>query len=231
MKKILLVEDEAQVVSFISKGLTENDYHVTVALDGAMAQSFFNQHKYDLIILDIMLPDTNGIELCKQFRKQNAQVPIIFLTALGTAENIVHGLEAGADDYLVKPFKFIELLARMKNLLKRAQQFTPVEEDADEHLLRIDNLSLNDITKEVKRGGKLISLTSTEYRLLLFFMQRQHRVVNRMEILEHVWGVSFDMSTNVVDVYVNYLRKKIDTPDETKLIHTVIGMGYVLKLG
>lgn len=230
MRKVLLVEDEAQVVSFISKGLIENDYDVSVALDGSMAQSLFNNSKFDLIILDIMLPDTNGIELCKLFRKTDTQVPIIFLTALGTAENIVHGLEAGADDYLVKPFKFIELLARMKNLLKRSQKFTPIVEE-NSHLLVIDNLTLDDISKTVMRGDKQITLTSTEYRLLHFFMQNQHRVISRMEILENVWGVNFDMSTNVVDVYVNYLRKKIDTTGETKLIHTVIGMGYVLKIG
>lgn len=229
MRKILLVEDEAQVVSFISKGLMENDYDVAVALDGAMAKSIFQNNKFDLIILDIMLPDTNGIELCKQFRKENSQVPILFLTALGTAENIVHGLEAGADDYLVKPFKFIELLARIKNLLKRTQQFAPQEEVT--HVLSIDNLTLDDITKTVKRGDQLINLTSTEYRLLHFFMEHQNRVISRMEILEHVWGVNFEMSTNVVDVYVNYLRKKIELPTESKLLHTVIGMGYVLKVG
>lgn len=229
MRKILLVEDEAQVVSFISKGLMENDYDVAVALDGAMAKSIFQNNKFDLIILDIMLPDTNGIELCKQFRKENSQVPILFLTALGTAENIVHGLEAGADDYLVKPFKFIELLARIKNLLKRTQQYLPQEEAS--HLLTIDNLTLDDITKTVKRGDQIINLTSTEYRLLHFFMERQNRVLSRMEILEHVWGVNFEMSTNVVDVYVNYLRKKIELPTAPKLLHTVIGMGYVLKVG
>lgn len=229
MRKILLVEDEAQVVSFISKGLMENDYDVAVALDGAMAKSIFQNNKFDLIILDIMLPDTNGIELCKQFRKENSQVPILFLTALGTAENIVHGLEAGADDYLVKPFKFIELLARIKNLLKRSQQFVTPEDVS--HLLSIDNLTLDDITKTVKRGDQVINLTSTEYRLLHFFMEHQNRVISRMEILENVWGVNFEMSTNVVDVYVNYLRKKIELSTESKLLHTVIGMGYVLKVG
>lgn len=229
MRKILLVEDEAQVVSFISKGLMENDYDVAVALDGAMAKSIFQNNKFDLVILDIMLPDTNGIELCKQFRKDNSQVPILFLTALGTTENIVHGLEAGADDYLVKPFKFIELLARIKNLLKRTQQFIPQEEIS--HVLSIDNLTLDDITKTVKRGDQIINLTSTEYRLLHFFMEHQNRVISRMEILENVWGVNFEMSTNVVDVYVNYLRKKIELATESKLLHTVIGMGYVLKVG
>ncbi len=225
--KILLVEDEAQVVSFISKGLMENDYEVTVALDGEMAVKMYDNNQFDFIILDIMLPDVNGIDLCKKFRNRNAHIPILFLTALGTAENIVHGLEAGADDYLVKPFKFIELLARIKTLLRRSQAFQEPQEER--HVFSIDSLTLDDYSKKVMRNGHLVQLTSTEYRLLHFLLQHANRVLSRMEILENVWGVNFEMSTNVVDVYVNYLRKKIELPGEKKLIHTVIGMGYCLK--
>jgi two-component system copper resistance phosphate regulon response regulator CusR len=228
-QKILLVEDEVQVVSFITKGLMENNYDVTIALNGEMAMDIFEKNqKFDLIILDIMLPDTNGIEICKKIRKVNLNVPILFLTALGTTENIVYGLESGADDYLVKPFKFIELLARIKNLLKRSQVFG--EKNLESNIFQIDNLVMDDDAKRVTRNDIAITLTSTEYRLLHFFMQNVNRVVSRMEILEHVWGVNFDMSTNVVDVYVNYLRKKIEFPEERKLIHTIIGMGYCLKL-
>ncbi len=228
MKKILLVEDEAQVVSFISKGLIENDYEVTVALDGAMAMSMYQNSQFDLIILDIMLPDTNGIEICKKIRKDNNLIPILFLTALGTAENIVHGLEAGADDYLVKPFKFIELLARLKTLLRRSQHSTSQQDNTQ--IYTIDNLVIDDYQKSVTRNNQPIQLTTTEYRLLLFLIQNANRVLSRMEILENVWGVNFEMSTNVVDVYVNYLRRKIEFPTEKKLIHTIIGMGYSLKI-
>lgn len=227
-RKILLVEDEVQVVSFITKGLIENEYDVTVALDGEMAMTMFNNNSFDLIILDIMLPDSNGIDICKRIRKTNTHIPILFLTALGTPENIVHGLEAGADDYLVKPFKFIELLARIKNLLRRSLSF--VEKPDEQHSFKIDGLILEDYSKQVSRNGIPINLTSTEYRLLYYFFQNVNRVVSRMEILESVWGVNFDMSTNVVDVYVNYLRKKIEVKGEKKLIHTIIGMGYCLKV-
>lgn len=229
-RKVLLVEDETQVVSFVSKGLIENDYDVSVALDGSMAKMMFSNNKFDLIILDIMLPDANGIDLCKLFRQTDKQTPILFLTALGTAENTVYGLEAGADDYLVKPFKFIELLARIKNLLKRSVIYTNAHDEAND-IYEIDDLHLNDVTKTVTRKGQIINLTSTEYRLLLFFLQNQNRVLSRMELLEKVWGVNFEMSTNVVDVYVNYLRKKIEFPGLPKLIHTIIGMGYTLKIG
>lgn len=231
MKKILLVEDEAHVVSFITKGLSEDGYEVSVALDGKMGITMFEQNHFDLIILDIMLPEMNGIEVCKAIRQKNAQVPVLFLTALGTSENIVIGLESGADDYLVKPFKFIELVARIKTLLRRTEhngldRHAPEEQ---EQIYRIDDLVLNDYTKVVTRDEREIQLTSTEYRLLLYFLQNKNKVLSRMEILEKVWDVDFNMSTNVVDVYVNYLRKKVEPFNHTKLIHTVIGMGYVLK--
>lgn len=230
MKKILLVEDEAHVVSFIKKGLSEEGYEVTVAFDGSMGLQLFLSNKFDLAILDIMLPGMNGLELCREMRKTDTAIPILFLTALGTSENIVLGLETGADDYLIKPFKFIELLARVRTLLRRVEPKTAsLPEEQEEHSYAMADLVLNDYTKEVKRDDRLVSLTTTEYRLLLHFLKHKNRVLSRMDLLEAVWGVNFDMGTNVVDVYVNYLRKKIDQHHEPKLIHTVIGMGYVMK--
>jgi two-component system copper resistance phosphate regulon response regulator CusR len=229
MKQILLVEDEANVVSFIKKGLTEDGYEVSVALDGNTGLKMALNFSYDLIILDVMLPGKNGLEVCSEIRRENTSVPILFLTALGTAENIVIGFDKGADDYLVKPFKFIELQARVKSLLRRVILPAGTIPVHDEKVYTIDNLTLNDYTKTVKRGDEIISLTSTEYRLLLLFLNNKTRVLSRMDILEKVWDVNFNMGTNVVDVYVNYLRKKIDKDNGNKLIHTVVGMGYVLK--
>ncbi|MBL7876918.1 MAG: response regulator transcription factor [Cyclobacteriaceae bacterium] len=228
MKKVLLIEDESSVIAFIKKGLTEEGYEVSVALDGNQGTQLALTHNYDLIILDIMLPNKNGLDVCRDIRRHNKKTAILFLTALGTAENVVLGLETGADDYLVKPFKFIELLARVKSLLRRTE---PIQVSKSEEIMRyrIANLELDDFTKTVKRNEKIISLTSTEYRLLLMFLKNQRRVLSRPEILEHVWGVDFDLGTNVVDVYVNYLRKKTESKGQPKLIHTVIGMGYVMK--
>lgn len=229
MKRILLVEDEANVISFIKKGLSEEGYEVAVALEGDSGKDMALNYSFDLIILDIMLPGTNGLDICKAIRSNGILTPVLFLTALGTAENIVIGLDKGADDYLVKPFKFIELLARVKSLLRRSGYIAPVPQAAGEQIYSIADLELDDYTKTVKRDDKPISLTSTEYRLLLLFLKNQKRVLSRMDILENVWDVNFNMGTNVVDVYVNYLRKKIDKDKANKLIHTVVGMGYVLK--
>lgn len=228
MKKILLVEDESHVVSFIRKGLTEEGFEVSVALDGGTGLRMFHEGTFDVIILDIMLPDITGLEVCKAIREQDKFTPILFLTALGTAENVAIGLDSGADDYLVKPFKFIELVARIRTLLRRMELTTGVAVK-EEHILRVGDLEMNDDTKAVLRDGREISLTSTEYRLLHFLLRNKGRVVSRMDILEDVWGVNFDMGTNVVDVYVNYLRKKMDSGYDDKLIHTVIGMGYALR--
>ncbi|MCW5909441.1 MAG: response regulator transcription factor [Cyclobacteriaceae bacterium] len=224
-----MVEDEIGVASFVKKGLTEAGYEVSVSLDGTTGTQMALAGSFDLIILDIMLPGINGLEVCRAIRRQNKQVAILFLTALGTAENVVIGLETEADDYLVKPFKFIELVARVKNLLRRAETRTVQQPEQQEEIYRLADLELNDYTKVVKRGERTISLTSTEYRLLLLFMKNPRRVMSRLDILEQVWSVDFDMGTNVVDVYVNYLRKKIDRDQSKKLVHTVIGMGYVLK--
>ncbi|MBX2915008.1 MAG: response regulator transcription factor [Cyclobacteriaceae bacterium] len=228
-QKILLVEDEAGVASFINKGLTEAGFEVSVSLDGATGMQMALSGTFDLIILDIMLPGINGLEICRAIRKTNKKVAILFLSALGTSENVVIGLETEADDYLVKPFKFIELVARVKALLRRktSSQNDVMEEEA--HRYKFADLEVNDYTKTVTRAGRLVSLTSTEYRLLLLFMKNPRRVMSRMDILEQVWGVDFDMGTNVVDVYVNYIRKKIESETLPRLLHTVIGMGYVLK--
>ncbi|MPR33589.1 response regulator transcription factor [Salmonirosea aquatica] len=226
-KKILLVEDDAHVCSFINKGLTEENFEISVAMDGKIGLQMALASSFDLIILDIMLPTIGGLDLCHMIRAHDSEVPILLLSALGSTENVVVGLDTGADDYLTKPFKFIELMARIRALLRR--KLSPKMEVPHEKILRFGDLSLNDYTKEVARNGHELSLTSTEYRLLHLFMNHPRRVLSRVEILDEVWGVNFDMSTNVVDVYVNYLRKKLEKSGDPRLIHTVIGMGYVLK--
>lgn len=231
MKKIILIEDESSVVSFIKKGLHELDYEISVALDGNTGIKMVDNNDFDMIILDIMLPDINGLEVCREIRKKNKTVPILFLTALDSSENIVMGLESGGDDYLVKPFKFIELVARIKSLLRRSGHISGPDNEFenDDNIYQFEDLTVNDYTKKVTRSGNEISLTSTEYKLLLYFLNNPEKVISRPEILEAVWGVNYELGTNVVDVYVNYLRKKLDTQDDNKIIHTVIGMGYVLK--
>lgn len=210
----------------------EFGYEISVAFDGSTGIKLVESNDFDMIILDIMLPDINGLEVCKEIRKKNKTIPILFLTALDSSENIVLGLESGADDYLVKPFKFIELVARIKSLLRRSGHSNGLEKDEienNENVYNFADLSVNDYTKKVSRNGTEISLTSTEYKLLLYFLNNPEKVISRSEILEAVWGVNYELGTNVVDVYVNYLRKKLDNQDDNKIIHTVIGMGYVLK--
>ncbi|WP_339877526.1 response regulator transcription factor [uncultured Algoriphagus sp.] len=228
MKRILLVEDDARVCSFISKGLNENGFEVELATDGNLGLEFALHHTIDLIILDIMLPGMNGLEVCRQIRSANKNIPILFLTAMGSTENVVLGLDSGGDDYLVKPFKFIELLARIKTLMRRTGQ-DGVRSKVENEVYTFADLVIDDTEKTVFRNSHELSLTSTEFRLLLMFIKSPRKVLSRIEILDQVWGVNFDMGTNVVDVYVNYLRKKLDKYGEQKLIHTVIGMGYVLK--
>ncbi len=230
MQKILLIEDESSVASFIKKGLQEIGYEVSVAFDGDTGIQMVRDNHFDLIILDIMLPGTNGLNVCKEIRKKDQTILILFLTALGSSENIVLGLENGGDDYLVKPFKFVELVARIKSLLRRsAHSLNDHQESHDNFTYKFKDLIVNDYTKKVSRGTNDISLTTTEYKLLLYFLNNPEKVISRSEILDAVWGVNYDMGTNVVDVYVNYLRKKLDNGYDKKLIHTVIGMGYVLK--
>ncbi len=222
---ILLVEDEPSIANLINKGLSEAGYTVSIAPDGNIGYQMATRNTYDLYILDIMLPGINGLELCRMLRKGKDNKPIILLTALGTTDNIVTGLDTGADDYIVKPFRFAELLARIRALLRRRSGSMA----EDNNTVRIADLELDPDAKIVKRAGVEISLTSTEYRMLKHFITNQRKVISRMELLEHVWGVDFNMATNVVDVYVNYLRKKIDKDFDPKLIHTVIGMGYIMK--
>jgi DNA-binding response OmpR family regulator len=224
--KILLVEDEAAVAGMLSKGLKEAGYEVSVAPDGLIGHDMALKNQFDVLILDIMLPGINGMQLCKELRRQQIDIPILMLTALGTTENIVAGLDSGADDYLVKPFQFAELEARLRVLSRRKLLGSNyVQSD----VLQIGNLSLNTSTRTATLNGEPVNLTATEYRLLEFMLQNRGRVLSRMELLENVWGIDFNMSTNVVDVYVNYLRKKIDNNPAQKLIHTMIGMGYILK--
>ena len=223
--KILLIEDEPHVASLINRGLTENGYSVTVAPDGTLGHQMAVQYDFDVLILDIMLPGINGMEVCRQLRSARVNTPILFLTALGTTENIVAGLDAGGDDYLVKPFKFAELEARLKSLARRKGLATGDEEEV-QHL---DSLVVDFKAKQVSHDGNPVVLTSTEFRLLEFLLRNKNRVVSRMEILEKVWGIDFNMGTNVVDVYVNYLRKKLGDHNEKKRIQTVVGMGYMLK--
>jgi DNA-binding response OmpR family regulator len=228
-KRILLVEDEVNVVSFIKKGLTEEGFEVSVALDGNTGVDMALKNNYDLIILDIMLPDKNGITVCKEIREVKTLVPILFLTALNTSDNIAHGLNSGADDYLVKPFKFIELLARINALLRRVSSQVKGDEVTSNNMYTIANLVVNDDAKTVERSDQTITLTATEYRLLLTLIKNKGKVLSRVELLESAWDINFNMGTNVVDVYINYLRKKIDSKFDQKLIHTVVGMGYVIK--
>jgi two-component system copper resistance phosphate regulon response regulator CusR len=229
MKSILLIEDEINLVSFIQKGLTEEDFSVTVALTAQMGLQLAANSPFDIILLDIMLPDGNGFDLCRELRRQGMQTPILFLTALNTADNIALGLDGGGDDYLVKPFKFIELVARINAVIRRSSRGKRDQTPEAPNIFRIADLVVDDDAKSVTRHGEAISLTATEYRLLMVLVKNRGRVLSRMTLLENVWNINFNLETNVVDVYINYLRKKVDARFEPKLIRTVVGMGYVLK--
>jgi len=219
---ILIIEDEVKLVGFLKKGLKEQGYKVDVAYDGHSGERLALQGKFDIIILDLIIPQLNGLELCKKIRLSNQTVPILMLTALGSTENKVTGFDAGADDYLAKPFEFQELLARIRALIKRSAGM-----QHNSGILKVFDLELDLFRKTVKRGDKTISLTAKEFALLDFFMMNKGRILSRIEISQKVWDIGFDTGTNVVDVYVNILRKKIDRGNENKLIHTRIGLGYV----
>ena len=224
MAKILLVEDEINIASFIERGLHEFSHTVSVTHDGTTAWELLQHEAFDLLVLDIIMPGINGLDLCRQYRqKEEYQTPVIMLTALGTTEDIVKGLDAGADDYLVKPFSFQELEARIKALLRRGRE-TPTLQ------LTCNDLVLDCNTRRAQRGEISIDLTVKEYRLLEYFMTHQGIVLSRLTLLKDVWDKNFDTNTNVVDVYVNYLRNKIDKDFDTKLIHTVVGMGYIMGI-
>lgn len=221
--RILLVEDEPKVASFIKKGLEEQTYEVDQAYDGTFGVKLALQNEYDLVILDIILPNMNGLDVCREIRKHNGGVCILMLTALGSTDDKIDGLDAGADDYLTKPFEFKELLARVRALSRRGSESMSSEK------LRIADLEMDVAKKTVHRAGKPISLTAREFSLLYYMLRNQGRVVSRVDITEQVWETSFETGSNVIDVYVNFLRKKIDKGHPTKLIHTLVGMGYVLK--
>jgi two-component system copper resistance phosphate regulon response regulator CusR len=223
--KILLVEDEKKIADTLSKGLRELDYHVQTAYDGNIGLRIFDSGSFNLIITDINIPGINGYDLCKIIRSRNQHIPIIMLTALNTTDDKIEGFDAGADDYLVKPFEFKELLARIRALLKRTMnQQLPAG-----NILKVANLEMNIDSMEVNRDGKSINLTAKEFQLLEYFMRNRNRVVSRADIAVKVWDIDFDTKTNVIDVYVNFLRNKIDRDFEPKLIHTQVGMGYMLK--
>ncbi|MGE0560587.1 MAG: response regulator transcription factor [Flavobacteriales bacterium] len=223
---ILVVEDEPKVASFIKRGLEEKGFLVDIAYDGNIGKKMFNSNIYNLIILDVNLPLKNGIELCKEIRLKNVKIPILMLTALGTTEDKLTGFDSGADDYLIKPFEFRELLARIKSLLKRNSNI-----ESGSNLLTFLNLEMNLDNYEVKRDNINIELTQKEFALLEYLIRNKGRVLTRLDIAEKVWDISFDTGTNVIDVYVNFLRKKIDKDFSPKLIHTQTGIGYVLKEG
>ncbi len=224
---LLLVEDEKKLADTIQAGLSEHDYEVTVAYNGLDGKKLFVDNAYDLIILDINLPFINGYELCKLIRERDERVPIILLTAMNFTDNKVEGFELGADDYITKPFEFRELVARIKALLRRSDLRVDAEE---EKILQMADLVMNLDNKEVRRSEKKIALTAKEFQLLEYLLRNKEKVVSRADIAKNVWEIDFDTQTNVIDVYVNFLRKKLDKDFEPKLIHTQVGMGYILKV-
>ena len=220
--RILVVEDDKKVAGFIKKGLEEETYAVDVAYDGEEGLHLGAEGQYDLIILDIMLPKVDGLEILSQLRAQGSDVPILLLTAKDAVDDRVTGLNKGADDYLTKPFAFSELLARVRVLLRRGKAEVKT-------ILQISDLTLDLVSHKVNRGGDEIELTGKEYSLLEYFMRNQEKVLTRTMIAEHVWDYNFDTFTNVIDVYINHLRKKIDKGRKDKLLHTLRGVGYIMK--
>jgi two-component system, OmpR family, copper resistance phosphate regulon response regulator CusR len=223
--RILLVEDEKKIAESLRKGLSENHYDVDVAYDGAVGKKLFESKKYDLAILDINIPIINGYELARHIRQSNEEMLVIMLTAMNTTEDKIEGFEAGADDYIVKPFDFQELLVRIRALLKRLHH----QPAAGANSLKVGDLVMNLDSKEVSREGRNIPLTAKEFQLLEYFIRNKNKVVSRIDIALNVWDIDFDTKTNVIDVYVNFLRKKIEKDFSSKLIYTQVGMGYVLK--
>ena len=222
MAKILIIEDETRVAELLKRGLEESDHSVKIADSVSNGLKLFAKENFDIVVSDVMLPDGSGFDLCRKIRERNEAIPILMLTALGTTDDKLEGFDSGADDYMVKPFDFRELDARIHILLKR--RAIPLVEQIEYADLKIDLR-----TKSVFRGGQAIALTPKEYNLLLFFAQNADRVVSRTEIAEKVWDTHFDTGTNFIDVYINYLRKKIDKNFDPKLIHTKPGMGFIFS--
>ena len=224
-RKILIVEDEQKIADTLKLGLTENGYSVEAAYNGNIGYRLFEAQPFNLILLDINIPGINGYELSKLIRTKNADIPIIMLTALGSLNDKTEGYDSGADDYLVKPFEFRELLLKIRALLKRAGS----PNTATGTILKAADLEMNLDSKEVKRDSTIINLTSKEFQLLEYLMRNKNKVVSRADLAINVWDIDFDTNTNVIDVYINYVRNKVDKPFEKKLIHTYVGMGYILK--
>ncbi len=224
--KILIVEDERKIADTLQVGLMENGYQVQVAYDGGMGLHHFTTGRYNLLILDINLPGIGGLEICKKVRQQDSSLPVMMLTSMGTLADKIDGYNVGADDYLVKPFEFKELLLKINVLLKRSRQ--PALEN--KNILQVADLEMNLDSKEVLRNNTRINLTAKEFQLLEYFLHNQNKVLSRAEIALHVWGIDFDTNTNIIDVYINYLRNKIDKNFSPRLIHTQTGMGYILKI-
>ena len=225
MYSILIIEDEKRIADRLQKGLEENGYQTMVAYDGAMGLRLFRSHSFHLVISDIILPKLDGFELCKEIRKSNPKIPVLMLTALGSTDDKLDGFDAGADDYMTKPFDFRELTARVKVLLRR--DIGTEANRPPEHLDYAD-LSINFNRQEVRRQDIPIKLSPKEYNLLVYMVENAERVISRVEIAEKVWNTHFDTGTNFIDVYINYLRKKIDKEFEVKLIHTKPGIGFIL---
>ena len=224
MAKILVAEDEINIASFIKRGLEEFGYTVVTASNGEEAWGMICQESFDLLMIDIIMPQMYGLQLCQLFRQKFGYVtPILMVTALGTTDDIVAGLDAGADDYISKPFSFAELQARLRALLRRREPHPSAA------ILECADLQLNTATRRAYRNGQPIDLTVKECRLLEFFMHNQGSALSRMQLLREVWDKNFDTNTNIVDVYVNYLRSKIDKGFDKKLIHTVVGVGYMME--
>lgn len=223
--KILIVEDEKKIADTLKFGLGEIGFSVETAYDGQVGIHLFGAGNFDLVILDINLPGINGYELCKIIRTKDQHIPILMLTSMGTLNDKIEGYDSGADDYMVKPFEFKELLLKIRSLLKRTLNHSvPVG-----NVLKLADLEMNLDTKEVKRGGELINLTAKEFQLLEYLLRNKNRLVTRVDIAINVWDVDFETNTNIIDVYISYLRNKIDKHFDCKLIQTHIGMGYILK--
>ncbi len=220
--KILVVEDEERLASFIRKGIAAEGYEVEVAYDGRTGLSLFRRDSYDIIILDVNLPQMNGFDLCRAIRSENEAVPVLMLTALDSMADKSDGFHAGADDYLAKPFEFQELLLRLRALTRR-------NGSKPKQVLRLADLELNLDSKTVTRAGKRIDLTTREHALIEYLMLNKGKIISRVDISERVWSLDFDNNSNVIDVYISYLRKKIDKDFSPKLLHTIVGMGYVLR--
>lgn len=222
---ILLVEDEKKIADSLKQGLEEEEgYNVDVAYEGLSGKAKFDEGNFHLVILDLNLPGMSGYDLCQHIRQTDVEVPVVMLTALNTTDDKIQGFEAGADDYIVKPFVFKEILVRIRALLKRIYR-----QPQSTNVMKVADLVMNLDNKEVSRSGKQISLTAKEFQLLEYFIRNKNRVVSRSDIALNVWDIDFDTKTNVIDVYVNFLRKKLDRDFDQKLIHTYVGLGYILK--